>query len=94
MILYIMVLNGGIVRHVFWQIFAIFPHTPYAGDWHKKIFYSSRYVEMSRFAIVILFVCGAVLHAQQHIVPDQHSSIQAAIDAAAAGDTVMVRAGS
>ncbi len=42
----------------------------------------------------LLFACTAVSPAQQHIVPDQYARIQAAIDAASSGDTIMVRAGS
>jgi parallel beta-helix repeat protein len=40
-------------------------------------------------------LCAALpLQAQQHIVPDSYATIQAAIDVAASGDTVLVRAGS
>jgi parallel beta-helix repeat protein len=43
---------------------------------------------------VVFSLCFIPLSAQQHIVPDQFTSIQAAIDASAFGDTIMVRAGS
>lgn len=46
--------------------------------------------------LILLLVASSVhVHAQQrHVVPDQYATIQAAIDAASAGDTVMVRPGS
>ena len=46
--------------------------------------------------LILLLVASIIpIHAQKrHLVPDQYATIQAAIDAASAGDTVMVRPGS
>ena len=47
-------------------------------------------------AVSVFLMCAVALPlgAQQHVVPDSYSTIQAAIDAAVPGDTVLVRAGS
>lgn len=46
------------------------------------------------FPFLCIFLFTVSLTAQQHIVPDDFTTIQGAIDAASAGDTIMVRAGS